>query len=55
MEPSQRGFFCDANGTNPSIKLKKGQHIGIEDLLHCAPTLLLFYFDKIEGFLCYTK
>ena len=50
MEPSQRGFFLQREWNQPLHQIKKGQHIGIEDFLHCAPTFLLFISIKLKAF-----
>ena len=55
IEPSQWGIFCatQTEPTTPSI-WKKVQHRGIEGFLKCFPMFLFFYFNEIEGVLCYT-
>ena len=47
--------ICNVNGTNNSINFKKGQHMGIDDFLNCAPVLYIFHFYEIEGLSRYTK
>ena len=40
----------DANGVNKSINSEKGRRKGIEDLLNCALTLLIFISSKPREF-----